>query len=81
MVPKHMAEILDESYKQTKPVLGQFFDSEKMCNTKCMKDFIAYVDNLEAELIVRRAAGTKNAKVVTLQYSSKKVDIEPSQVV
>ena len=66
MVPKHMAEILDEATEQA--------DGGALIQTEAIQNLIKYVDNLEAELIVRRAADTENARVVTLEYYSKKLD-------
>jgi hypothetical protein len=73
MVPAHMAEILDEALYQSDTT------GEALIKTKAIQDLINYVDNLEAELIVRRAADTPNAKVVTLKYAPKELDIVGSQ--
>ncbi len=77
MVPKHMQEILQEAFNEA---LDQPMAYE-LVETVAIKNLIRYVDDLEAELIVRRAADTPNAKVVTLKYSPKELDITDSQVV
>ena len=70
MVPKQMEEILDKSFNQTKLVLGERFDSKKMCQTKEMKKFIEYVDDLESQVFFLDKVARPH-KVVTLRMSEK----------
>lgn len=74
MVPKQMAEILDKSFNQTKLVLGERFDSKKMCETEEMREFIEYVDDLEAQVFFLDKVARPH-KIVTLRMREKESEV------
>lgn len=69
MVPKHMLEILDEAWAESMNSSSNI--PQALVDTEAIQNLIKYIDNLEAELIVRRTADLPTARVVTIGLEPK----------
>jgi hypothetical protein len=63
MVPAQMEDYLRDAMRE---VDMQHYEASDFVGTAAIQNLIKYIDDLEAELVVRRAADTPNPQVIKI---------------